>query len=330
MGQPASGILIQLISTSKSPTLNFFGGTLTSQPVITLSTAANQAVKEMESAVQDAISGLLEDKHLYQRSKVDYAGILAKYLDVVPTQSKNMLPTIISQRMGGILTLERESRRHTATEGPTYILKNLKLYCADCGEREVYKCLWTRDICAETGDDGYSLAQTFPLKNQYQGFFLAYQCQRCKSDPMLFLIRRQNWSFILDGRSPIEEVSIPKEIPKTEAKYFRDSVVAFQSGKALPAILYLRVFIEAFCRRVTGTQTRETGDELTDRYAKQLSEQQRSQMPSLKDWYGRLSEAIHDGREDIDLYTEARDEIVRHFEFRRLFRLVEPSTATTH
>jgi hypothetical protein len=304
---------------------------LTSQPAITpvnLSTAITQAAKEIESAIQHAISGLLEDKHLYQRAKVDYAGILAKYSAIVAAQHQSTLATVVSQRVGGALTLKRESYRGPATEGPTYILKNLKLHCADCEEREVYKCLWTRDICAESGDDGYSIAQAFPLKGQYQGFFLAYQCQRCKSDPMLFLIRRQNWSFILDGRSPIEEVNIPKEIPKAEVKYFRDSVVAFQSGKALPAILYLRVFIETFCRRVTGIETRETGDELTDKYAKQLPEQQRSQMPSLKDWYGRLSEAIHEGREDQELYSEARDEIVRHFEFRRLFKIVESPNAT--
>ena len=44
-------------------------------------------------------------------------------------------------------------------------------------------------------------------------------------------------------------------------------------------------------------------------------------MPSLKEWYERLSVPIHSAKEPPELFEEARSEIERHFDIRRLFRI---------
>ena len=204
------------------------------------------------------------------------------------------------------------------------LLRNVKLFCKVCDSAEAYSLLWFCDATAETlNTRTANPLLELPLRNWFQVFVLLYQCQICKSDPVSFIVRRENWHLILEGRSPIEEVEVPKEIPKIEAHLYKDSVIAMQTGKYLAAILYLRVFIEQFGRRQTGISGRENGEVILDAYAKQIPEGQRGQMPSLKAQYDRLSEAIHLANEDKELYEECRTAVNEHFELRRLFKLSE-------
>lgn len=46
-------------------------------------------------------------------------------------------------------------------------------------------------------------------------------------------------------------------------------------------------------------------------------------MPSLREWYGRLSEPIHAAKADEGLFEEAREAIEQHFEIRRVFKIPE-------
>lgn len=46
-------------------------------------------------------------------------------------------------------------------------------------------------------------------------------------------------------------------------------------------------------------------------------------MPSLRSWYGRLSEALHAAKEDEALLAEARANIEQHFDIRRVFKIPE-------
>jgi hypothetical protein len=61
-----------------------------------------------------------------------------------------------------------------------------------------------------------------------------------------------------------------------------------------------------------------------DGYYNRLLPAYRDLMPSLKEWYGKLSEPIHTGRADGPLFDRARAEIERHFEMRRVFKIAEP------
>ncbi len=94
-------------------------------------------------------------------------------------------------------------------------------------------------------------------------------------------------------------------------------------GKTLAALFYLRTFIEQFARRITGTQGKETGDVIMDKYSATLPPRQRDAMPSLRDSYGRLSEALHVAREDQKLLEASLDAVQMHFDFRRIFKIQE-------
>lgn len=117
---------------------------------------------------------------------------------------------------------------------------------------------------------------------------------------------------------------MPNFIPKKEAKVYRDALIAYHGGKTLGGLFYLRTFIEQFERRQTGwLSERKTGDEIMEEYAKLLPDPPRSQMPSLLDWYDKLSGALHSANADAGLFEKSVADIDRHFDFRRLYGIPE-------
>jgi hypothetical protein len=124
----------------------------------------------------------------------------------------------------------------------------------------------------------------------------------------------------------MEHIEIPAHIPKVEAKFFRDALIAMNAGKPLAGLFYLRTFIEQFARRQTGKLTeRATGDEIMDAYGALLPERQRDQMPSLKYCYAKLSEPIHAARDDESVFKDVLDQIEHHFDVRRVFKIPDAS-----
>jgi hypothetical protein len=62
-----------------------------------------------------------------------------------------------------------------------------------------------------------------------------------------------------------------------------------------------------------------------EEYGKTLPDPHRGAMPSLREWYEKLSEPIHAAREDEKLFEQAKEAIMQHFEVRKVFRIPETS-----
>jgi hypothetical protein len=139
-------------------------------------------------------------------------------------------------------------------------------------------------------------------------------------------VTRQEWKLTIAGRSPFEEVDVPKFIPKSEKWLFSGAIVATRTGNTLAGLFYLRTFIEQFARRQTGIKGKQTGETILDAYQAMLPEKHRDHMPSLRSWYERLSAPIHAAKPDAALFEEARTAIVEHFDFRRLYKIPEVAT----
>jgi hypothetical protein len=129
----------------------------------------------------------------------------------------------------------------------------------------------------------------------------------------------------------MEYVDMPKCIPKEEQNLYRDAIIAAHGGKILAALFYLRVFIEQFARRVIGETGRRFGVELMEEYGKTLPVPQRDTMPSLREWYEKLSAPIHAAKEDARLFEEAKEAILQHFDIRKVYKMPEtpPKTGST-
>jgi hypothetical protein len=274
----------------------------------------------------------MEEKGLYQSVSIDRVGALQFTLDrFLPVFRKEVestlnhnFPTWVS------LTLSEEQAHVEGTKSikqpiPTLIPANFKMYCSECKRIEAFKALWFQDVTNTLNLQrlGAPTARAINVPKGFQLFTLLYQCQSCMGDPECFLIRRHGLKISMHGRSPIESVSAPQFIPEVESKWYRESAIAMKFGRPLAAIFYLRVFIEQFARRVTEIKDRRTGDEILSEYNSTIPDPPRSSMPSLKEWYGKLSESIHSADEDEAMLVEAFEAVDRHFEFRRLYKMPE-------
>jgi len=274
-------------------------------------TARIQVTRNLNRLASLRLKELLETKHLYQKVSIDPKGIVAHarsrvvqldHIQAFENWSRTDLPlTILSPALHELLGPPHDEPLLTL------ILTNVKLCCQTCGRREAFVPQWN----ASFPSDGTRAPG-------FQVLLLTYQCQGCQTTPEALLVRRRAWELELHGRSPMEQVEVPKYIPKPEYNFFRDSVIAFNSGKVLAGLFYLRSFLEQFARRVTG-------DEVMSEYGKTLPPTLRDSMPSLRDWYDKLSEPIHAAKDDSETFEAARAEIEKHFDIRRVHAIPETS-----
>lgn len=288
--------------------------------------ALPRAVKQVNAAIAEQLRILLETKHLYQSARIDFEKIVTEMREKVISAYRVDFDNRV-QQIPAQFTLTGATQTLVGRIGieiPLWLLTpvNVKLFCEKCNRREAFKPIWYRDATNDLRKPNYDEPIT-QLPAGFQLFFLVYQCQSCQGVPEALLVRRRDWQISLHGRSPLEHIEVPAYIPKIEGHWFRDARIALNSGKSLAALFYLRTFVEQFARRQTKLTGRKTGDEIMSAYGDMIPAKQRDFMPSLREWYDKLSEALHGAREDAELFEDARREIERHFEFRKVFQLPE-------
>jgi hypothetical protein len=287
-------------------------------------TEADELIKKISRVSGDQLKALLEGKHIYQQVVIDAPVMIAAWVARMRAGSariqidekefeKERFKISTQQFFAGV------TGNVPDCAVLTLILGNVKLYCLACDEREVFSPVWFLEMGNELGQ----FWQAENTKEVVQLFAISFQCQRCKGKLQGVIVRREGWRLRLDGRSPMEIIQVPKYIPKEESHLFRDALVALHGGKPLAALFYLRIFIEMFARRVTGETERMHGDQLMEAYGETLPENKRDMMPSLREWYGKLSEPIHAAKPDADLFEKARAAIEEHFDIRRVFKISE-------
>jgi hypothetical protein len=273
----------------------------------------------------DALKVLLEQKHLYQKVKVGDPEEYWKKLRSQHPEEKyeSQIDSLEMEASINDCHLGTEIYFELGIEGKIYettiLLNNAKMFCPPCEGREPFAAVVFRDLQGLLKDEKRE-STLFPPE---QVLFLTYECQHCHNHQISLIVYRSGWELSLQGRFPMEQIELPKYIPKREQHLFRDTLIAMHGGKVLAALFYLRTFIEQFARRVTGVTGKETGDVIMERYTATLPLNQRDSMPSLREWYGKLSEALHDAREDERLLEAAIEAIEHHFDIRRVHRIPE-------
>lgn len=191
----------------------------------------------------------------------------------------------------------------------------IKVFCCVCQDIEPYNFEYGKDLLEEFKD-------VERRKDQItQVFAFAYRCQGCKSLPEVFMVRRQGMKLILSGRTPIEQVPTPKCLPKEQRKYFSDAVVAYNSGQVLAGNFLLRVFIEQYVRSECHNQGSQDVEALFNEYGAKLPEDFKQRFPSLRDIYNRLSDDIHRAAASEETFVEAKKDLEKHFDARRLYEI---------
>ncbi len=286
---------------------------------------SDQATQELKK--------LLEEKHLYQKFTIDLTEIVEKLKrGLTVPENQRFTPWVrielpkekFSIFLHQISAVPRGSTAAQTLPQLWITLPHPSLYCnsKSCKRKETFTPIWFTELSQAMATVVTPKQVTLP--DGFQMFTLVYQCQRCLGKPEAFLVRRDLWTFYLEGRSPIERVEVPKFVPEKEEHYYSDAIVAFNSGKVLAALFYLRTFVEQFARRITGKTGRATGEEILDAYYETLPVNRKSDMPSLREWYEKLSVPLHAGKDDAEVFTNAKEAIDKHFDIRRVFRMDEP------
>jgi hypothetical protein len=279
--------------------------------------------KQMRLEVSAAFGRLIQTKHLYQTETVDMSFIETDLGKVDQHTAAAVRAPVRPLRDGRWIPRQPDNPRVPPIGGIDALTTFLwfdtgtaKLFCQTCDRIEAFNPLLIEDLTAKSG---YEAESTKTI----QVFAFIFLCQSCKLVPEVFLVRRVNLKLTSSGRAPIEHVSVPSFIPKTQQRYFADAVVAFQSGQVLPSLFMLRTIIEQFVRERYGKPA-DTPEALTaafDSYMSSLPEAFRSTFPSFPDLYAKLSIALHSADASSELFNAASAAIAKHFDARRLFEL---------
>jgi len=197
-------------------------------------------------AVVAGFRDLLQSKHLYQSVQLPqpprWSEIAEKPANDDPNLSRAWVEYEFRERLTQTARWFIEDPAATrrsldvsgnveAVEALRFRPPDLKLFCTPCERVEAFNLISAEDFLQRTQH-----MQQKGNVGAVQLFVLSYQCQSCKGVPEAFLVRRQAARLTLSGRSPIEHVSVPNQIPKAVKRFYRGAVVAHQSGETIAGI----------------------------------------------------------------------------------------------
>ena len=284
---------------------------------------------EIGTLIQETLKALFEAKHLYQSMKVDLTSLVARASGLkADIERFAQGPWQVADPGGPVYLHPRSSGGFTGETtqifGPIAFNapRGIKIFCLRCGGREAFSPMRVAEVSlfeTTTVDFGQEYRPSDDAALALQVFMLAYICQRCEGEPEVFLVRRESLKLLLCGRAPMEHIEIPREIPREVEKWYRDALIAYQSGKTLAGLLYLRTVIEQWARQVTKSIV-PNGDQLLSAYMETLPRVITDNFTSMRDLYAQISEPLHAATEDAALFEEAREKIHRHFRARDLYK----------
>lgn len=285
--------------------------------------------------VQDAIRRLLEGKHLYQSVDVETDDLIAaaagaRYSKPSPSVagspsrvSTQSMDTHVRSKLKAQIEegLRKQWEFGDSPEGELGMrlvveLPSIEVVCRNKSCRDTKK--------AHNPVDSGAVWRKGSLRDerQVEVYHLVYQCQICRQEPLVFLVRRKGAKVTLIGRSVIERVDIADYVPRHVAEYYSQALISYQSRFPLAGIAYLRTVVEQHIKQVTGIQGRPTSDELGEAYSKLLNDNfPRSGTASLNTVYEELSEKLHGADADDEQFVKSLDDINKHFRLLQVFPL---------
>jgi len=254
--------------------------------------------------VVNALQTLLSEKHLYQKIDIDYdKGDGSRYHIV-----EGEWDALTSGNAGSFSTNNRNF---------SFYAPNIKTYCHKCKSRETFQA-----VNVKARGSSFDPNSTYCFTTQT--FLFTYDCQTCSDETFVdFIVSRKDFKLQLCGRNPIEQIQAPNFIPKDYRKYYSKAVMNYHAGHPLEGIFMLRPLIEQYLRGLNMKNEGDprSGEELGKAYNKLLPNSVTDAFPCFTELYGKLSEDIHSASGDESLFEEVREDIERHFDALRLYKL---------
>jgi hypothetical protein len=148
-----------------------------------------------------------------------------------------------------------------------FVIPTVKTWCALCKDQELF------DSIPHLALSPYHInPEAIKERLGYQTLLFNLQCQKCKSPPITFMVRRELLKLQLCGRSAPYFRLVPLEIPKSLRPIYRDAVRAGSCGDIAAGFYHLRTLIEHHMKAVCCIALNEQidGSELCQRYNKTI------------------------------------------------------------
>lgn len=262
--------------------------------------------------IEDAFKELIDTKHLYQSITIDFAPAIERQGSEIHARRQAMdMPSSLEEvtrelseqidKASWVLTAQQQTEGKTPPmiRGPIFFtLPPVRTLCS---------------ICKSVEPSNMHTSWVTNVDTPEQVFCIAFHCQGCRNNKIVFLIKRTGSKIQVVGRSEFEEVQVPTFIPTRQSRFYSQAVIAFQCGQVLPALFMLRTLIEQHMRAVTGSD-KLRGEDLCEEYTKQLGQDASGLVPSFKEIYSKLSDALHRADDNERLFESLREQICLHFE----------------
>jgi len=312
--------------------------------------------KEIEAAVRGRIAStikqLLEEKHLYQSLTIErgeFEKLISQLLSEYEADEKASGPRVRTSPLEALFKGDSyqellNKRLSLVLDGPwgfqsetnslpgaeplgwnPIALPSIRISCGSSICKSSIQPHNSGFIGLQNEIGSYELSD----EPKSQCFSLPYQCQNCKGEPLIFLVKRVGLKLAISGRSQLSEVLVPKCIPGNISGFYKKAIIANQTGFVLAGALYLRVLVEQHFHAVIppdklqAIKGNPTGDELADFYAETLPVGFPASFPSLKKAYADLSKIIHTGKENDEVkkvFQSVISAVEGHFEAVQVFK----------
>jgi hypothetical protein len=191
----------------------------------------------------------------------------------------------------------------------TFIIPTINTWCGTCQSHELHDSI-PHIECSPYHLNPEAIAE--PAGKQTMLF--NFQCHRCKTTLLTFMVRRDKTKLQLCGRSQPYFPSVPSELPKSVRRVYTDAIAAVACGDLPAGFYHVRTMLEHHMKAVCGIRTEESisGSDLCKSYNEKVDPIV-AERAALTNVFDQCSVFLHNRSGTPEEFEIIMKQVVGHF-----------------
>ena len=286
-----------------------------------------------QEVICEALVELMTQKGIYQKIHINYANTLKFGVhEILKKENEHSYEDLniefnkrpwqpVSKGLGSDLdhTLPKFNSTNPLTSKDeelylNFYLPEITTYCKNCKTKTTHLSM---------ASSGRNYIESIEVDHQgylEQYFVFHYKCSICRKSIINFLITRFKNKMTLCGRSDRLNYNIPKVIPKKFRQIINDAQSSANENDNFAGFYHLRTFVEHFMKDILSIDinTQIRGDDLAEKYNKEVGSKIVGRIPSLSSIYSDLSKFMHSRTGEKKDFDSLFEKIVDHLSAKEL------------